>query len=274
MNDHGPNRSYAAPVTLAEDAAKLVWYHTIDLPGGVTTAGRFDVRGVVPKLPLPTSLAGRRCLDVGTCDGFWAFELERRGADEVVAIDIGDLSERDLTVAATNRSGAYARAKATFALAHEALGSRVEFRPMNVYDLDPAEVGTFDFVFMGSLLLHLRDPVRALAAVRSVCRGQLLSHDSISPMLSLLAPRTPAALLHGTIRQEWWIPNKAGRRREIEAAGFRVLGAGRTTWEKRRGRVKLKALRRRPFSTALLAVAGVPHQWVLAEPDAAAPAFD
>lgn len=32
------------------------------------------------KLPLPDSLDGMRCLDVGTQNGFWAFELERRAA--------------------------------------------------------------------------------------------------------------------------------------------------------------------------------------------------
>ena len=41
-------------------------------------------------MPLPASLAGRRCLDVGTWDGFWAFEMERRGAASVTAIDIED----------------------------------------------------------------------------------------------------------------------------------------------------------------------------------------
>jgi hypothetical protein len=43
-------------------------------------------------------------------------------------------------------------------------------------------VGRFDLVYLGSLLVHLRDPVRALECVRSVCDGLLIvvSTGSIS----------------------------------------------------------------------------------------------
>ena len=43
----------------------------------------------------PQSLRGKRCLDVGTYDGFWAFEMERRGAAEVVAVDVLDHARWD-----------------------------------------------------------------------------------------------------------------------------------------------------------------------------------
>src|SRR3954469_2657180 len=78
---------------LVERAKAQGWYHTLDLPG-VTTTGVFDMRPYVPQYGLPESLAGKRVLEVGTWDGFWAFELERRGAAEVIAIDLDD--ERDL----------------------------------------------------------------------------------------------------------------------------------------------------------------------------------
>src|SRR5262249_20625446 len=58
------------------------WYHTLELAPGVLTPGWVDVRPVVPRVPIPASLAGLRVLDVGTWDGFWAFEMERRGASE------------------------------------------------------------------------------------------------------------------------------------------------------------------------------------------------
>src|ERR1700678_4471248 len=72
-------------------ASNPVCYHTIELPGGVTTPGQSDLRKQARRL-LPADLRGKRALDVGTFDGFWAFELERRGA-EVVAIDIGRVEE-------------------------------------------------------------------------------------------------------------------------------------------------------------------------------------
>ena len=69
--------------------ADVQWYHSLELAPGVVTPGWFDLRPMAAKLPWPT-LTGLRCLDVGTFDGFWAFEMERRGAREVVAIDLLD----------------------------------------------------------------------------------------------------------------------------------------------------------------------------------------
>ena len=66
----------------------LGWYHTIELGDGVVTEGIFDHRPVVDRYMIPADLCGMRCLDVGTMDGFWAFEMERRGAAEVVAADL------------------------------------------------------------------------------------------------------------------------------------------------------------------------------------------
>src|SRR5258708_262994 len=71
-------------VNLAERVARVKWYHTMELPGGIVTPGRYDTRAVPRRLPFPASLTGMRCLDVGTADGFWAFEMERRDAHEVV----------------------------------------------------------------------------------------------------------------------------------------------------------------------------------------------
>src|SRR5436190_2238578 len=70
------------------------WYHTIELAPGVVTPGYFDLRPIVDDLPWP-DVRGKRCLDVGTFDGFLAFELERRGAAEVVALDLDDYLQLD-----------------------------------------------------------------------------------------------------------------------------------------------------------------------------------
>src|SRR3954452_4256820 len=62
------------------------WWHVIDLPDGSTTPGAWDLRPLSEELPWP-DVHGKRCLDIGTADGFWAFEMERRGAAEVLATD-------------------------------------------------------------------------------------------------------------------------------------------------------------------------------------------
>jgi tRNA (mo5U34)-methyltransferase len=216
---------------LAERVAELDWYHTIELPGGVVTPGHFDTRPTVDRVPLPSDLAGRRCLDVGTWDGFWAFELERRGAAEVVALDIEDPARWDWpprtragdehrareVVAAVKRGGA------GFRLAADALRSRVQRLDASVYDLDPDRHGRFDLVFLGSLLLHLRDPVGALERVRSVCAGDLVIAETVELLPSLLRPRTPTARLDGDRRPWWWLPNVAGFRRMVHSAGYEIV---------------------------------------------------
>ena len=71
--------------TLEREVREVAWYHTMRLPQGIVTPGNFNTLEELERVPLPSSLDGRRCLDVGTADGFWAFEMERRGAAEVVA---------------------------------------------------------------------------------------------------------------------------------------------------------------------------------------------
>ena len=203
-----------------------LWYHTLELGGGVVTPGWMDLRPVVERLPWP-DVRGKRCLDVGTYDGFFAFELERRGAASVVATDISDHSQWDWPRAERERGAEYLASVAGekgrgFEIAHAALGSSVEKHEISVYDLAPDAVGEFDVVVCGSLLLHLKDPVRALEAIRSVCRGSLLSAEQIDPVLTLTSPRRPATWFRAGHQTQWQIPNAAGLRAMVESAGFRI----------------------------------------------------
>lgn len=204
------------------------WYHTIELAPGIVTPGWFDLRDVVAQLPFPNDLTGKRCLDVGTFDGFWAFEMEQRGAAEVVAVDLLDPLQWDWphgsepeVVAEVGRRKA---GGAGFEIARDALGSTVERRAISIYDLDPADIGKFDFVYIGSLLLHLRDPIRALERARSVCAGEALFVDAVDAGLSALFRQRPVVGLDGRGRPWWWKPNVAGLVRMIEAAGFDTIG--------------------------------------------------
>lgn len=251
-------------MALIEDVRDLNWYHTLDLPGGVTTPGWFDTRVGLERMWFPGTLDGKRCLDVGTCDGFWAFEMERRGATEVVGIDIGDPSKRDYPAFVGGEQGD--RAAQTFALAKRALGSRVERIECNVYDASPEVLGRFDFAFIGAILLHLRDPVRALAAVRSVT-DELLIGDVIWLTGTKLFRQRPVALLNGVRTTRWWTCNLAGLKRMCVSAGFDVLNAGGPYYVPfGAGRPGDREPRRWPVTSALSARliqrVGVPHGWV------------
>jgi tRNA (mo5U34)-methyltransferase len=240
------------------------------------TPGWFDTRAVPARLPIPDSLAGVRCLDVGTFDGFWAFEMERRGAAEVVALDVLDPRGWDWPVGSdaqvVEAIGARKRGGAGFALAQRALGSRVERIERSVYDLDPERDGRFGFVYLGSLLLHLRDPVRALERVRAVCDGELLIVDVVDPWLTLLHPRRPLATLDARGRPWWWQANLAGLLRMVRAAGLRPVarpgfvrmprGAGQTPAALSPALLRDRDARR----DALAARLGDPHAVILARP--------
>ncbi len=255
-----------------------VWYHTLELPEGTVTPGWFDLRQRVATLPWP-DVRGKRCLDVGTYDGFYAFELERRGASEVVAVDIPSHEEWDWPAAIRARGGAelalLAGAKGGgFEVAHRALGSAASKLELSVYDLDPAELGTFDVVVCGSLMLHLRDPVRGLEAIRSVCEGWFLSVETVSRRLSV-AHRPIAEMRFDPELCQWWIPNAAGHRRMVEIAGFQIVrstapftlpfGPGHPASRPASGRGPLSLLTRLAAKRGIRRP-GVPHAALLARP--------
>lgn len=270
------------PSDLRTRVAELDWYHTFDLPGGVTTPGLFDHRAAVERLLLPDDLSGLRCLDAASADGFFAFELRRRGAAEVVSIDLDDPARRDWQGPPGIGARFVAdrgRARAAFDLVHEVTGLDVERRDLSVYDLSPTEVGTFDLVFMGNVLLHLRSPQEALHAIRSVTRRWFVSYEAITLADTLVHPRAAVARLwDGPPASRWWTPNLQGHRVLIESAGFRVLrqraplrqpfGLGR----KRAPGPVPRSLRQ--FVARLMVTVGVPSSCVVAVPEPISPSVE
>ena len=130
------------------------WWHEIELAPGIVTPGDDSNRMKLPILDglgLPADLRGMRALDIGCSDGYFTFEMERRGAD-VVAIDF----------VPEHYTG--------FATARQILGSRAEYRMDNVYNLAPGQYGQFDVVLFLGVLYHLRKPLAALDSIRSVMK--------------------------------------------------------------------------------------------------------
>ena len=115
-------------------------------------------------LQLPEDLSGWTVLDLGAWHGYFSFECERRGAARVVAVDNY----------AWNRFG-----MEEFLAARTRLGSRVEHRTVDVHDLDPAEIGTFDLVLMLGVFYHLRNPLAALERIRRVTGRQLVCETHV-----------------------------------------------------------------------------------------------
>jgi tRNA (mo5U34)-methyltransferase len=221
---HEMNLAKAASATsddLRGRVSSAWWYHTIELPGGVTTPGAYDHRELVPHYGLPADLRGQTVLDIATFDGFWAFEFERRGG-QVTATDIPRIRDLDLPPpvrAQLVADGLDWETGKAFNIAHEALQSTVKRVEVSVYDLNPETMGTFDFVHVADLLLHLENPIAALRAIRSVTKHRAIIADCFDPNLSHGA----VGYLGGWSVATWWSPGLDGLAQMVIDAGFKTV---------------------------------------------------
>src|SRR5690349_19998438 len=110
---------------LIDRLGQLGWYHSIQLPDGSVIPGIQTIdqlRERIARYPIPEDLRGKRVLDIGTWDGWFAFEMERRGAT-VLAVD-------------SARQERFFEAK-------RLLNSKVEYLVEDICYLTPREVGYF-----------------------------------------------------------------------------------------------------------------------------------
>ena len=212
---HGP----PTKSELLGQARRRGWYHSIELAPDHTTEGWFDLRPYVHLYGLPERMAGMRALDVGTWDGFWAFEMERRGA-EVVALDLDD--QQALDYPPRRRPDVFPSEPrgAGFQLARAVLGSGVERVDLSVYEATPERLGTFDLVFCGSVLIHLRDQLLALERMADLCAGAFIcaeEYDRASSLLPFAVARYRADRDKDVV---FWQPSVRTWKRMIRTAGF------------------------------------------------------
>jgi tRNA (mo5U34)-methyltransferase len=222
-------------VELLEKARARDWYHTMEVAPGEVVDGMFDMRPYVDRLGLPERMDGMRALDVGTFDGFWAFEMERRGAD-VVALDID--SEADIDYPPRRRPASFSdRPRGEgFEIARELLGSNVERVGGSIYHATPASLGgQFDLVLCGLVLLHLRDQLLALERIAGLCRGTFVSVETYDPLMDLLPFAATRYKADRDADVVFWEPGSRTWKRMIWSAGFDNV--------ERRGRFKLPSTR-------------------------------
>ncbi|MDP6540303.1 MAG: hypothetical protein QF903_11115 [Planctomycetota bacterium] len=227
-------------VTKVDDC---LFYHSMDIPGYGNVEGAWDLRKTVDAYLGGVDVAGKRVLEIGKASGFLTFHMEGRGGT-VIAHDLSSTDDWDAVP--------YARRKAPttqadgepdpcrdwkewlkfrqwgirvinngFWLAHGANASKARVVTSSVYEL-PLEIGPVDLTTFGSVLLHLRDPFRALQ--------RALRHTRETVVVTDLAPEDgPAGSAHARFLPDpticepfdtWWRLSPELVQRMLAVLGF------------------------------------------------------
>lgn len=219
------------------------WYHSFYFDNGFVQRGDYNIGLDIDGYRLPEDMTGMSVLDVGTGSGWFATYFEQRGAN-VTTIDVRGVSDLDMFgrpgypditdekpvpdfVLSDGRPMYYSQMSRGFWIMKDILGLKAAYLNARIYDLSPQlfDGKKFDLVFVGSVLMHLRDPIGALMAVRSVAQREVIAtslgwhlpdngHDL---NMTLVSPYSD--------RVSWWIPNKSCLVAWFRGAGFRLVDA-------------------------------------------------
>lgn len=152
------------------------WWHCIDLGDGIRTKTSSVMgepidhpqdRWEVLSRCLPADLTGKSVLDVGCNAGFFAIEAKRRHAARVLGID----AQRHEIMQAE--------------FVKRVLDLDIQYRQMNIYDVNPATVGTFDVTLALGLLYHCKHLLLAMEILFAVTNELLIVDSSVLPQDSV-----------------------------------------------------------------------------------------
>lgn len=221
-----------APARHIESVDDCYFYHTMELPGFGVVKGQWDLRGKFDDYIGHVDVRGKSVLDIGTANGFLSFEAERRGASRVVSFDMSDVRQqsfvpfgnkepaRDSESFLTEYGKWIDRWKNGYWLCHRLFQSRAEVFYGDVHEL-PLELGTFDVTIVGSVLEHLRDPVRALQSIIRLTGKTLIL---VTPVLDNEEPIARFAPRQSDPEHDytWWIYSIGLYRELLGILGFTI----------------------------------------------------
>ena len=159
---------YAPPRKVA-DASSCDFYHVMDIPGcGLTTGAMWDLRGDTAGYLGHVDLAGKRVLEIGPASGYLTFYMESQGA-EVVSVelpldhpwDVVPDAALDIPRFITEVGQGIESVRNAYWFTHERVGSKARVHYGDIYAL-PDLLGHFDFAVLAAVLLHVRDPLKAV----------------------------------------------------------------------------------------------------------------
>ena len=214
------------------------FYHSMDLPEFGLQTGEWDLRRDVDNYLGNQIFQGKTVVDVGTASGFLAFEMEKRGAavvafdrnlsdvhDDAGLIPYHDFSprfgypfERGLEIRIQNLR----KLRNSFWLSHRLLKSKIRLYAGNAY-AGASDIGTVDYSFFGCILLHLRDPLLALAAFAKITRERMIitdTHENIGTLAEYPVMFLRVNVADPGNRGTWWYLTPALLKQYLAVLGF------------------------------------------------------
>ena len=208
------------------DLLDVPWFHTLRLfpdlviKGAKTSeileAERAAILGVL-------DLTNRSVVDVGTWNGYFAFEAKRAGASRVIATDSFVWRHPIL------------RGRETFEIARACLGVEVESKEIDPTEL-PGDIEPVDVVLFLGVFYHLFDPIMVLQKTASIATDLLI----IETHQDLLSINRPAMVFYPgtTLKNDptnWWGPNPECLVELLHEVGFKQVYYQHNTTEEGRG---------------------------------------
>ncbi|UPY35710.1 class I SAM-dependent methyltransferase [Sediminicoccus sp. KRV36] len=193
--------------------ANCVFYHSMYLPQTGPVEGQWDIRPDFEAYTGGLDLRGKRVLDVGTCTGAIAFEMDNRGAD-VTAFDADSVARFQWVPFAStlyhqdrarwnaaSEQGLIAYKSAFWYAWHE-YESRVKVVYGDVGQLAQL-VPEQDVVLACAIIEHLSDPVTAIGQIARVAKEAVVigfTHVDFTPGL-FMRPHQEWSANHPYV---WW----------------------------------------------------------------------
>jgi tRNA (mo5U34)-methyltransferase len=238
-------RVAAAQVVPPATSDGITWFHSIDLGNGEVTPGIKPAATLANEtlaLNLSEDLSGHSALDIGAWDGYFSYELERRGAD-VVALDHYAWSTDHAAWARYHtemaRTGGVTKppdeapgvwdpvglpGRAGFDYARKRLNSSIKPWVGDFMTMDLSTLGKFDVVLFLGVLYHLKDPFLALRRLREVTKGTAVIETASVTLPGWTDDRLWMFIESVELNDDasnWWTPTSAGLVAACRAAGFR-----------------------------------------------------
>lgn len=207
-----------------ERVDSLAWFQRYEVVPGVWTNGRSDMAALLRRIVLPESLKGLAVADIGTNDGFLAFECVRRGAGFVAAID-----HPQWGFAGHAEGNGWERFELAYQLQERWIADRITAL---IFDVERDDiltlldsVGPFDLVLFCGVLYHVRDMLGTLARMRKLLKpgGMMIleTHSDLGDVAGAAIRPYPNGW--GDDPTTYWGPNRAAVHSLVSMAGFKPI---------------------------------------------------